>query len=471
MSKDLAQSEPRVANTATNKADQLRAQAPSLSGLLKFALPSLIGIFIFLTPVTVGGKSTIVMGVIMDFVRAPFEIFLLEILVGFVWVTAVGAGYFLLRKPAWETSKPLLFGMFDTTPGWFLMRLLGAAIGLMVYFEIGPAVVFAADTGGTVFAEIGPGLFFTVLVACLFLPFLTDFGFLEFTGTLLRKPFETLFTLPGRAAIDATSSLVAAASVGLLITLKQYEDGRYTAREAASVATNFSIVSLPFSLVIAATAKVDHMFFTWYLTVIGACLICAAIMVRLKPLRAISDNYYAPVGKQIHEEREGNVSLFNWAVMQAVSRAASAPNIPKLFLGGAKAAFTTLAKVIGPSLAIATITSILAFHTSVFDIIAWPIHVVLDWMTLPEAQMVAPGLLVGFLEQFTPAVIASGIADERMRFVLAGLSVSQLIYMSEVGVLILRSHLPLNFMDLLKIFALRTLILFPLFLVAGHFLI
>ncbi len=467
MSEEQTQGEPLTADGA----DQLTVQAVDLTGLLRFTVPSLIGILIFLTPVTVGGKSTIVMGVIMDFVRAPFDAFLLEILVGFVCMTVAGAGYFLVRKPAWENSRPILFAMFETTPGWFLMRLLGAAIGLMVYFEVGPAVVFAPDTGGTVFAEIGPALFFTVLVALLFLPFLTDFGFLEFTGTLLRKPFEKLFTLPGRAAIDATSSLVAAASVGLLITLKQYEDGRYTAREAASVATNFSIVSLPFSLVIAATAKLDHMFFTWYLTVIGACLICAAVMVRLKPLRALSDTYYEPVGKQIHEEREGDVSLFNWALMQAVGRAASAPNIFQLFLGGFKAALTTLSKVIGPSLAIATITSILAFHTSVFDVVAWPIYLVLDWAALPEAQRVAPGLLVGFMEQFTPAVIASGVEDERMRFVLAGLSVSQLIYMSEVGVLIMRSHLPLNFADLLKIFALRTLILFPVFLGAGHLLI
>lgn len=447
------------------------AQSIGLSGLFKFIVPSLVGILIFLTPVTFDGKSTIIMGVIMDFVRAPFNGFLLEILVGFVCITVVGAGYFLLSKPAWEAKRPLLFAMFETTPGWFLMRLLGAAIGLMVYFEVGPTVVFAPDTGGTVFADIGPGLFFTVLVACLFLPFLTDFGFLEFTGTLLRRPFELLFTLPGRAAIDATSSLVAAASVGLLITLKQYEDGRYTAREAASVATNFSIVSLPFSLVIAATAKVDHMFFTWYLTVIAACLICAAIMVRLKPLKAISDTYYQPVGKQIHEEREGDASLFDWAIRQAVERAAGAPSIPRLFLGGAHAALSTLAKVIGPSLAIATITSILAFHTSVFDFIAWPIYQILDWMALPEAKLVAPGLLVGFMEQFTPAVVASGIEDERMRFILAGLSVSQLVYMSEVGVLILRSHLPLNFLALLKIFALRTIILFPIFLVAGYLLI
>lgn len=432
---------------------------------------SLVGIFIFLTPVTADGKNTIVLGVIMDFVRAPFESVLLEIIVGFVALTTAGAGYFLAFKPDWATRRPLLNALCDTTPGWFFMRLLGALVGVMVYFEVGPEVVWASDTGGTVFAVIGPALFFTVSVACILLPFLTDFGFLEFTGTLLRKPFELLFTLPGRAAIDATSSLVAAATVGLLITIGQYEDGRYSAREAASVATNFSIVSLPFSLVIATTAGLDHMFFTWYLTVIGACLITAAIMVRLAPLRSLADTYYEPVGKRIHEEREENVSLLNWAIRQAVERAAAAPPLHSLLAGGAKAALTTLFKVIGPSLAIATFTAVLVFHTSVFDVLTWPIYWMLKAFSLPEARLVAPGLLVGFLEQFTPAVIASNVNDERMRFVLAGLSVSQLIYMSEVGVLILRSSLPLGFLDLCKIFALRTLILFPIFLLAGQLLL
>ena len=55
--------------------------------------------------------------------------------------------------------------------------------------------------------------------------------------------------------------------------------------------------------------------------------------------------------------------------------------------------------------------------------------------------------------------------------ILAGLSICQLIYMAEVGVLILRSPLPLSFWNLLLIFMLRTAIVFPVFLVAGHWLL
>lgn len=40
--------------------------------LLKFLGFSLLGILIFLVPVTVEGKSTIVLGLIMDVVQIPF---------------------------------------------------------------------------------------------------------------------------------------------------------------------------------------------------------------------------------------------------------------------------------------------------------------------------------------------------------------------------------------------------------------
>ncbi len=446
--------------------------APDISakGLLKLILPSLLGIFVFLTPITVDGNSTIVMGLVMNFVRAPIDAVVPQIIIAFVFFTVLGALVYLTLKPQWMLKRPVLLAMCETTPGWFGMRLLGLAVTLMVFFSIGPDLIRAPDTGGTAFGVIGPALFFTVGVACVLLPLLTDFGLLEFTGTLLRRPFEAIFTLPGRAAIDATSSLVAAASVGLLITFKQYEDGRYSAREAASVATNFSVVSLPFSLVVATTAKVDHVFFPWYLSVIAACILCAAVMVRLKPLSALPDTYYEPVGKTVHEERDDTYSLLGWATREAVRRAESAPPPHTLALSGFQSALITLARVMGPSLAIATIASILVFHSPVVEVAAWPVYQLLDVFGLPEAQKAAPGVIGGFLEMLIPSLVAASIDSDLVRFVLAGLSVSQLIYMSEVGVLILRSKLPLGFLDLCRIFLLRTLILFPLLLLAGWLL-
>ena len=66
-----------------------------------------------------------------------------------------------------------------------------------------------------------------------------------------------------------------------------------------------------------------------------------------------------------------------------------------------------------------------------------------------------------------PAIIAKGISSEVTSFVLAGLSVCQLIFMSELGVIILRSSLPLSLWELAQIFLLRTVIVLPVLILGA----
>lgn len=438
--------------------------------MLKFALPSLIGILVFLTPIEYAGQETIFIGVLTDWIRRFLEPLLLETVIGVTVLATLGGAYFLIAKPEWKRDKPFLHAICRVTPVWLALRATGALFGLMVYFQIGPELIWGASTGETVFVDIGVAMLVIFLTACMLMPFLTDFGFMEFIGTMARKVFARLFRLPGRSAIDATASFVAAASVGLLITINQYERGYYSARESASVATNFSVVSIPFSLVVAQVAGVDHMYFNWYMTVIVACLICALVTVRIPPLSRMSDTYFEPVGKQIHEVAEQGMPLLKWSIHEAMERAGSAPG-PRGFLRNGSLAFLDVAfGVIGPTMALATATAIVVFHTPVFDILSAPVYWMLAIARIPEAATAAPGFLVGFLDQFMPALVARNIESELTRFILAGLSICQLIYMAEVGVLILRSSLPLTFWNLLTIFLIRTAILFPVFLVAGLWL-
>jgi nucleoside recognition membrane protein YjiH len=89
-------------------------------------------------------------------------------------------------------------------------------------------------------------------------------------------------------------------------------------------------------------------------------------------------------------------------------------------------------------------------------------------MQVPEAGVAAQTMVIGFADMFLPAVIGSGIESELTRFVIAGVSVTQLIYMSELGGLLLGSKLPLNLKDLILIFLLRTIITLPIIVVAAH---
>ncbi|MBE9545804.1 MAG: YjiH family protein, partial [Proteobacteria bacterium] len=192
---------------------------------LTFLIPSLIGVLMFLTPVAYKGNDTIAIAVLVDLLRSPLEPFVMEILMAVIALSTLGSAYYILKKPDWANSHPALHAMCHSTPPWFLLRLIGLAYGLCVYFEVGPAPIWGADTGQAIFHDIGIPVLFTLTTACFFIPFLTDYGFMEFVGGLVKKPFGLLFNLPGRSAIDATASFVAAAPVGLLITIKQYENG------------------------------------------------------------------------------------------------------------------------------------------------------------------------------------------------------------------------------------------------------
>lgn len=438
---------------------------------LKFLLPSIVGVLLFLFPVSYGGNDTILLAVITNIVRGPFEAYMLEIIVTIVLISAIGSGYYIAFKPDWKSSYPSLYIICHTTPLWFGFRTVGAIFGIMVYFQIGPEIIWGASTGLTVFTEIGATIFFIITVACFLMSFLTEYGFMEFIGTLLSRPFGILFTLPGRSAIDAMASFLTASSVGLLITISQYEKGYYTARQAAAIAVNFSVVSVSFSLLIATVAGIEHIFFNWYLSVVVACMLCAIITVRIPPLCTIKETYYPPVGRQIEGRKTHHSNPLRASVENAMIRAKSAPGPKKFIKNGWFGAIGVVFGVLGPSMAVGTTTIILLIQTPVFDILSYPIFFILDLIQFPEAKAAAPGMMIGFLDQFMPALVAANIENELVKFVLAGLGITQLIYMSEVGLIIIRSSLPLKFRHLAVIFILRTVISFPVLLMAGLILL
>ena len=75
---------------------------------------------------------------------------------------------------------------------------------------------------------------------------------------------------------------------------------------------------------------------------------------------------------------------------------------------------------------------------------------------------------MGYVDQFLPAVLAGQLNSDITKFVLAGLSMAQLIFMTEVGVLLLKSEIPLNAWQLLVIFLQRTVIVLPIFTLVAH---
>ena len=75
--------------------------------------------------------------------------------------------------------------------------------------------------------------------------------------------------------------MVGDGTLGIMLTSKQYEDGFYTEREAATISTTFSAVSITFSLVVISTVGLANMFIPFYLTVTFAGIVAAIIVPRI----------------------------------------------------------------------------------------------------------------------------------------------------------------------------------------------
>ncbi|WOJ94031.1 nucleoside recognition domain-containing protein [Congregibacter variabilis] len=432
-----------------------------MAALLRFLIPSIAGLLIFLVPLPLEDGLTVLFSLYSDWVNQHLGFVLVEAMVLIAVIGALIALYHSIAKPQWRQNKPMLYAIAEAGPIWIALRIVGAAIALMVYFKVGPEVLRLEDTGIILVEELAIAFSIVLLPACFFMPLLTEFGAMDFFGTLVAPVFRRLFRLPGRAAVDATASFISASTIGILVTGQQYQRGFYTGREAVSVATNFSVVSLPFALVIANVSGVGDYFIEWYLCSVMACIVCAAIVPRLPPVSRIADSYIdgSPNTTQSNDSHHG--PLLRQCLNNAISSASAAPSLPTMARSATIMMLEQLFGLMGPLIALGTLTAVVAFHSSIAQWISMPITGVLTLLDVHDAARIAPGFLFGFMDQYIPTIVASEISSDRMRFVLAGLSLCQLIYMTETGLVVLKVGLPVSVLQLFQIFVIRTVIVTP----------
>ncbi|QPC47850.1 YjiH family protein [Mangrovibacillus cuniculi] len=435
---------------------------------VKFWLPSLLGVLLFLVPISINGKVTIGLGILADGLQGAIAEYIPLIMTTILCISALGSLLTKVVKVGFVENSTFLSGVFKLTPFWLILRLVGAVFAVMTLVEIGPEFIWSDFTGAVVLYDLIPVLMVWFFFACLFMPLLLQFGLMDFIGTLVRNIMVPLFRLPGRSSVDALASWMGSGTVGVLLTTQQYESGYYTKREAAVVATNFSIASIAFSLVIAKFLSIDHMFIQFYSTVIVTGVVAAIICPRIPPLSKKSDSYYEPVGKQIEEDVPNGVSNFQWGLEKAVEKADQVKSVRGIMKSSLFNVVDIWFSLIPLVMAIGTLALIIAEFTPIFTYLSYPFVPFLELLHIPEAEAAAPAMIVGFADMFLPAVIGSGIESELTRFVIGVMSLSQLIYMSEIGILLLKSKIPLTILQLFVVFLQRTIITLPIAALMAH---
>ncbi|WP_052878725.1 YjiH family protein [Vibrio coralliirubri] len=434
-----------------------------------FLIPSLIGLFLFMAPISYQGDLTIPVAILAKSIQAVFGEYLVPIITAIVAFMSVASVLSSIFKPTFITSNSFLNGLFNPSPLWLLVRLIGGAAAVMAFFQVGPEVIWEENTGGLVLEGLLPTLFSVFIFAGLLLPLLLNFGLLELFGTLLSKIMRPIFNLPGRSAIDCMASWLGDGSVGILLTSKQYEKKFYTQREAAVVGTTFSAVSITFSLVVIAQVELEHLFLPFYAAICLAGIVAAVIIPRLPPLSMKKDTFID--GSKPHKDADAipaGHSTFSWGLELAVSKASQVKSAKSVFAEGIRNAVDMVFGVLPVVMGLGTMALVIAEYTSVFSFLGQPFIPFLELLGVPEAVAASETIVVGFADMFIPAILAASIDNEMTRFVIAAMSVTQLIYMSEVGALLLGSKIPVNILELFIIFILRTLITLPVIAGVAH---
>ena len=416
----------------------LSGQQPSRTTAgLKLVIYSFIGIFFFFVPVTIGGKSTI----LLDHAATALATQLRPVALVLVCLLIAYGAFGPFVTGAWK--KNLTEKIFS------VLRLLGLVATAMYLANIGPASLFTPDMLPFLFDKLVLSVGLIVPIGALALAFLIGYGLLEFTGVIVQPVMRPIWRTPGWSAIDAVASFVGSYSLALLITDRVYKEGKYTAREAAIVATGFSTVSATFMIIVARTLGLMESWNLYFWTTFFVTFIVSAITARLWPLSRMDHpedrDMPLPVGK-------GRIET---AIDAGITQAQSAPKLLPLlwatFLDGLR-----MASMILPSImAVGLLGLLAAKYTPLFDVLGLALYPFTWLAQFSDPMLAAKSMAAGLAEMFLPAILLKD-ADVALKFVAAVVSVSQVLFLSASIPCVLATSVPLKFRDLIIIWYIRT---------------
>ena len=227
-----------------------------------------------------------------------------------------------------------------------------------------------------------------------------------------------------------------------------YKEGKYTAKEAAIIATGFSTVSATFMVVVAKTLDLMSMWNLYFWTTLVVTFAVTAITVHLWPLRSIKNEYYEGSTPQPEMKPEGKRFATAWS--EAMDTVSKAPTFAQNIVANVKDGLLMAMAILPSILSIGLLGLVLAEFTPVFDWIGYIFYPFTWVLQLPEPMLVAKASALGIAEMFLPAllVVESALV---VKFVIAVVSVSSIIFFSAVVPCIVSTEIPISIPQLVVI--------------------
>lgn len=449
--------------------EQTTTATPRETGVyLKLIFGSLFGISFFMLPFLWDGELTLPIALVQKVISEPFESILPAIVVALMVLSGVVSLFGTLTRGA--GMNDFFRAIFVTTWISVLFRIAGAVLAICAYWHLGHEALWGEYTGEIIIILLMPSLLVIFFLATTMLPFLLDFGGVEFFGVYLQKTFKTLFRLPGRASVLSLTSFIGSGTNGIIAAELDYKKGMYTGREVSIICLGFGTISLPavfvYTTAIGGLEVAHFLYFTLTLFIVG--IVSTMVIARIPPLSSKSDEFFEGRKDPLLDKETEGKSRFEIARDLAYSKAERAPSLGKILKDGTLTTFELYMTVFPLIVLIGTLALIATEYTPLFNWIATPIAPLLEAIGLPEAQAAAPGFLTGFADLLLPFLAAENLDSQLTKFVMCITGTITIICMSETGAILLKSTIPVNFLDLLIVFLLKTIVSIPIALAMGR---
>ena len=443
-------------SSETQTGSQPATSTPNPPGQWRFFVFSAIGIFMFFVPVTIAGTSTIPLDHLVTAVReyaGPVVPFLMLALI------VVGTG------------RPFATGSWRASPlrtVFSLLNIVGLGVAILMLTSQ-PRWLAAEDIGPFLWDSLVIPVGLIVPIGAVFLALLVGYGLMEFVGVIVQPFMRPIFRTPGRSAIDAVASFVGSYSLGLLITNRVYREGRYNGREAAIIATGFSTVSATFMIIVAKTLGIMDLWLTYFFATLIITFTVTAITVWIPPLSRIGEDHHPEATPQPEEIVSGD--RFRVAWREAKGTLSSVPSFWTNIWSNLRDGILMAAAILPSILSVGLIGLLLAKHTPIFDWLGW-IFVPFTWVTqMPEPVLAGKAISLGIVEMFLPAIQVAGVDSVVTRFVVAVVSVSQIIFFSAMVPCILATEIPMKLWHLVVLWFQRVVLTILIAAPVAHLLL
>ncbi|QOV12282.1 YjiH family protein [Viridibacillus arvi] len=423
--------------------DQVENRKYSTTTILKFFLCSVLGIFMFFLPLTINGKNSIPLDHLVGWIRTTFS----SLIVYYILVIVILGALYPFYKKTWNSSL--------IEAGISFLKVFGAIAAVLVVFNIGPDWLMAEDMGPYWYNALLTPIGVLVPIGAIFLALLVGYGLLEFIGILMQPIMRPFWKTPGRSAVDAVASFVGSYSIGLLITNRIFKEGKYTAKEAAIIATGFSTVSATFMIVVANTLDLMSIWNLYFWTTFFVTFLVTAITVRIWPIRNMSNDYYE--NKPGDPEQIVTKNRLKHAWNEGLTTAENAKSIWKNIIENVKDGIVMAMGILPTIMSIGLIGLLLVNNTPIFDYLAYIFYPLTYLLQIAEPMLAAKAAVINLIDMFLPSLVILE-APLETRFIIAVLSISAILFFSALIPCILSTEIPINVGQMIIIWFIRTVL-------------